>query len=148
MSYKVLFNSFSDSYNETHGWENDATLWLYSSEEKRWFCHSENEDVYDLITDFSVYGYLDKSILVTHGWAAPYDQDENIPPSQHEYKKRVRLFLYLEQETLVNAYILMGESLHEVSENCQGLMADAVRTNISKIKSYVKNQNSSAKEVF
>lgn len=133
-----LFKIFSIDYCSTHGWDSPASVWEWDSSNIQWRSFVEDKgNPYELIPALAVLGYHNKSMLVVHGWASPYTEGQPMSsPSLHPEKLRVRAFTYLQKETIITAYQIMGEDITEVSTQPQGGLIDELISTVNIIKNY------------
>ncbi len=126
--HKSILNKSQDSsYTYLYGIDisnNDITL-----------LSSGKTDPYDLIAQPSTktyYDIYDMICFVFSGWAAPYDTDLNIPPSQHPEAKRVVLTNYMSHvnKGIIAAMDVDGqnETIWEYDQNTRGNLKDALET--------------------
>jgi hypothetical protein len=96
---------------------------------------SENEDVYELLADYSSVIKLipyDGFGIITVGWAAPIKQDEeineDIRPSQHPERTRVRLFVYCDKQGNVSSSVRFkdGREMQYDENQATGSLKDAM----------------------
>ena len=141
-----IFHAFSDCYTKTNGWDSPASVWYWDDDQSKWECVEQSyQDPYDLIPMLVVHGYHGKSMYVVHGWAAPYQEPdpytgESTRPSQHPERMRVRSFTYLNGETILNSYQIMGKPIEEVETNPEGAIVDSIVLAMYKMKNYLANQ--------
>lgn len=96
---------------------------------------SENGDVYELLNDKASIKALaehDQVLVATCGWASPVENDEGdeIPPSAHPKRRRVRLACYLSDEGVASVLRFSDEPDNTVTDegNARGSLADALET--------------------
>lgn len=137
-----IFHAFSDCYTKTNGWDSPASVWFWDDDQSEWQCVEDTYgDPYDLIPTLVVHGYHGKSMYVVHGWAAPYEEtDEYTRPSQHPEKMRVRSFTYLNGESILNSYQIMGQPIEEVQMNPEGAIVDNILYGIGEMERYLNNK--------
>ena len=93
----------------------------------------ENGDIYEMLqepsADMLVSAYDGFGVL-TSGWAAPvtHDDEDEIAPSKHPERVRVRLFSYCDNEGEVHSSIRFGDGRETVYDENQarGSMRDAM----------------------
>lgn len=141
MKHSTMFEKFSEIYDEFHTWDNIPSLWVSSKDSFDWTCVEENLDTYDLLVSLAAYSIYGKAILVTHGWAAPLIDNSDIPPSQSPDKKRVRIYLFVEDDNFISGYQHQGDCVISVSNEAQGNIVDTTRKYIKQAKVYLNNQN-------
>lgn len=94
----------------------------------------DNTSVADLLT---VYGHI---AVATTGWAAPIakgDEPDDIAPSQHKDRRRVRLIVVADKDSMVSA-LRFSDSPDEVitdEGSAIGALADAIREATNKAPS-------------
>jgi len=74
-------------------------------------------------------------VLVSHGWAAPADEHENdVAPSEHPEKRRVRLTIVIEGlDRMTSVIRFPGEDETLVEQDCRGDLRDAIESRILDI---------------
>ena len=139
-----VFNSFSSEYTKTNGWDSPASVWFWNEDSSQWNSIEESyEDPYDLIPAVAIHGYHGAAMFVVHGWAAPYNENEDYTrPSKHPERMRVRSFTYVSGENILNSYQIMGKPIEEVDVNPEGAIVDTIVLAIHKMKNHL------AKEVY
>jgi len=93
----------------------------------------ENGDIYEMLqepsADMLVSAYDGFGVL-TSGWAAPIanDDEDNVAPSKHPERVRVRLFSYCDNKGQVHSSIRFGDGRETVYDENQarGSMRDAM----------------------
>lgn len=80
---------------------------------------SDNNDVYNLISEIPMFAKsvsnYDMLSILTAGWAAPVnnDQDDNIPPSEHKDRRRVRIAMVGNTSTQYSAIMAFDDQTDE-----------------------------------
>lgn len=80
---------------------------------------SDNNDVYNLISEIPMFAKsvsnYDMLSILTAGWAAPVnnDQDDNIPPSEHKDRRRVRIAMVGNTSTQYSAIMAFDDQADE-----------------------------------
>ena len=94
---------------------------------------SKNGDVYELLSDKESVKALadyDQVLVATCGWASPVEQDgdDEIPPSAHPKRRRVRLACYLSDEGVASVLRFSDTPDETVTDegNAKGSLADAL----------------------
>lgn len=94
---------------------------------------SKNGDVYELLSDKASVKALadyDQVLVATCGWASPVekDGDDEIPPSVHPKRRRVRLACYLCDEGVASVLRFSDTPDETVTDEgkAQGSLADAL----------------------
>jgi hypothetical protein len=123
----ILNKSQSSSYTYLYGIDisnNDITL-----------LSSGKTDPYELVGQPSTKTYFDiydMICFVFSGWAAPYDTELDVPPSEHPEAKRVLLANYMSHESkgIISAMDIVGqnETIWEYSQATRGPLKDALET--------------------
>ena len=101
-----------------------------------------NSDVYELLsnedvsTDLSKYDNIAIAV-VTYGWAAPLSDDDEgneVPPSQHKDKKRVRVFASACEHGSRETFLRFEQAPDavDIQNGGTGSMADAISALITK----------------
>ena len=103
-----------------------------------------NRDVYDLLDDDDVATDLSKADnisigVLTYGWAAPIidgEEPSDIPPSQHEDRKRVRVLVTACDHGKFLTFLRFeaDPDAVETQGGGEGSMADAIQQLINKIQ--------------
>ena len=95
---------------------------------------SSNGDVYRLLKDENVLEALTafkepRFIVVTCGWASPLNKsDEDVAPSQHPDRKRVRLSLAVDDKNIISVIRFKDDKGNPQTEtNGSGTLADQCR---------------------
>ena len=101
---------------------------------------AEHGDVYELIDapTSAIVRMFDAAVVLTCGWAAPIDRsrdndehdkdDENLPPSQHPQRRRVRLVVVVGDQG-VGSVLRFADTPKEIvtdAGSARGSLADAV----------------------
>jgi len=96
---------------------------------------SENGDVYELLRDKESVTALakhDQVLVATCGWAAPVenDGDDEIAPSVHPKRRRVRLACFLSDDGVASVMRFSDTPDETVTDegNAKGSLADALET--------------------
>ena len=84
-------------------------------------------------------------MYVVHGWAAPYEDPDPYTgqpsrASQHPERMRVRSFTYLNGETILNSWQIMGQPIEQVDHTPEGAIVDNIVLAIYKMKNYLANK--------
>jgi hypothetical protein len=96
---------------------------------------SENSDIYDLLESDEVATQLDESdlavLVVTTGWASPRtnDDEDDVRPSEHPKRRRVRLSIYANRLGEVASIIRFEDDPNEITTDegkATGSLADAI----------------------
>lgn len=96
---------------------------------------SEHADIYDLLESDEVATQLDKSdlavLVVTTGWASPRtkEDDDEMRPSEHPERRRVRLSIYANRLGEVASIIRFEDDPNEIvtdEGSATGSLADAI----------------------
>ena len=98
---------------------------------------SENTDIYDLLESDEVATQLDQSnlavLVVTTGWASPRskdkDDEDDVRPSEHPERRRVRLSIYANRLGEVASIIRFEDDPNEIvtdEGSATGSLADAI----------------------
>lgn len=80
---------------------------------------SDNSDVYNLISEIPMFAQsvsnYDMLSILTAGWAAPVnnDEDDNIPPSEHKDRRRVRIAMVGNTSTQYSAIMAFDDQTDE-----------------------------------
>lgn len=80
---------------------------------------SDHGDVYNLISEIPMFAKsvsnYDMLSILTAGWAAPVnnDQDDNIPPSEHKDRRRVRIAMVGNTSTQYSAIMAFDDQTDE-----------------------------------
>lgn len=91
---------------------------------------TESQDVYEMLEDdlaATVSKVSDYTAIVTCGWAAPVDND--LPPSQHSKRRRVRLVLFADHSSIASVVRFEDEPDEAVVADesaAHGALANAV----------------------
>jgi hypothetical protein len=103
-----------------------------------------NRDVYDMLDDDDVANTLANADniafgVLVYGWAAPMTDDEtenDVPPSQHKDKKRVRVLITACEHNKFVTFIRFEHNpdTADVQTDGEGSMADAISALIKKIQ--------------
>lgn len=102
-----------------------------------------NRDVYDLLDDDDLATSLSKADnisvgVLTYGWAAPIQDDEDfdVPPSQHKDRKRVRVLITACDHGKFVTFLRFESDPDtvETQGGGEGSMADAISALITKIQ--------------
>ena len=95
---------------------------------------SSNGDVYNLLKDENVLEALTafkepRFIVVTCGWASPLNKsDEDLAPSQHPDRRRVRLSLAVDDKNIISVIRFKDDKGNPQTEtNGSGTLADECR---------------------
>lgn len=96
---------------------------------------ADNGDVYDLLSDeysLSVAKDSEYIAVLTCGWAAPVtsdDDDNEMPPSQHPQRRRVRLVIVANPKGVASILRFSDDRDNIVTDegNARGSLADAVQ---------------------
>ena len=110
----------------------------------------DGPDVYDILSkaiDESLGNVWDHMAVYTEGWAAPNDNDNNIPPSQHPERVRVKLvcFVHKNEKKFIESIISFeDEEKLEYNSEGQGQLAKALLLIYSK----TKNENINNKQFY
>jgi hypothetical protein len=95
---------------------------------------SEHGDVYKLLKDENVLEALTafiepRFIIVTCGWASPLgNDDEDVRPSQHSQRRRVRLSLAVDDKNIISVIRFKDDKGNPQTEtNGSGTLADQCR---------------------
>jgi len=90
----------------------------------------KNKDVYTLLFEDKIAEGLvpyTKFAVVTCGWAAPLETDEDVPPSLHSQKRRVKLTILCDNGKLYSALSFKGEKEITIDEgNAKGDLREAM----------------------
>ena len=109
-------------------------------------------DIYELLDTTSVadlltvYGHI---AVATTGWAAPNrdgDEQDDIAPSQHKDRRRVRLIVVADKDSMVSA-LRFSDSPDEVitdEGSAIGALADAIREGIEERKAIKSEEKEGA----
>lgn len=96
---------------------------------------TSNGDVYELLESKKAIEGLainEQVCLATCGWAAPVDDDgdDEIAPSQHPKKRRVRLCIFVNDEGVASVLRFQDDEDNPITDdgNAEGSLADAVST--------------------
>ena len=137
-----IFHAFSDCYTKTNGWDSPASVWFWDNDQSEWQCVEQSyEDPYNLLPTLVVHGYHGISMLVVHGWAAPFNEgEEYIRPSQHPEKIRVRAFTYVNNKTILTSHQVMGEPITEIDDSPEGAIVDNILYGIGEMERYLNNK--------
>ena len=97
---------------------------------------SENTDIYDLLESEEVATQLDNSdlavLVVTTGWASPRTKDtddDEVRPSEHPQRRRVRLSIYANRLGEVASIIRFEDDPNKIvtdEGSATGSLADAI----------------------
>jgi len=94
---------------------------------------SQNGDVYELLSDKASVKALadyDQVLVATCGWASPVEQDgdDEIAPSEHPKRRRVRLACFLNDEGVASVLRFSDTPDETVTDegNARGSLADAL----------------------
>jgi hypothetical protein len=123
-SVKDIFTEFYPVYDHEHGWDHDALA--FTRINGTWVVAAEDQSPYDLIVPFVYHGMDGVSMLTMHGWAAGLD-DSNVPPSQRPDKRRMRLYILMQEGTCHTAIAWQDTAEFEImNEPGAGALADAI----------------------
>lgn len=97
-----------------------------------WSKIDSQPDVYDLMASENAPSCKDYQIiaLLTSGWAAPMDEDDNTPPSKHPLRKRVYLSLIGNNPDQISSVVDMegeDEIMYEYNNGSGFLMESFIR---------------------
>ena len=114
----------------------NKTAKLYLDEFDKLKLISENADIYDLLESDDVATQLDESdlavLVVTTGWASPRSKDgddDEMRPSEHPKRRRVRLSIYANRLGEVASIIRFEDDPTEIvtdEGSATGSLADAI----------------------
>lgn len=120
----------TDSYDDMNG---SHIYYRNSTTDNKWSVQKEQCDPYDDLFLFAQLGTEPESeaMMVQYGWASPIQAD--LAPSDHPMRRRVRVFLYLNNSGFAIAMRLDGDSI-QVDDNheAEGPLAEALRFAIEK----------------
>lgn len=93
-----------------------------------------HSDIYDLLDGTDVADYLtvySHIAVATTGWASPLTDDEvanDVPPSQHKDRRRVRLIVVADKESMVSALRFSDNAEEVITDEGKaiGSLADAI----------------------
>lgn len=89
-----------------------------------------HSDIYDLLDGTDVADYLtvySHIAVATTGWASPTD-DSDVPPSQHKDRRRVRLIVVADKDSMVSALRFSDNAEEVITDEGKaiGSLADAI----------------------
>jgi hypothetical protein len=123
-SVKDIFAEFYPVYDHEHGWDHDALV--FTRINGTWVVAAEDPSPYDLLVPFVYHGMDGVSMLTMHGWAAPND-DTSDRPSLHPGKRRMRLYIQMNQGVCHCAIAWQDTDEFEIMhEPGAGALADAI----------------------
>jgi len=113
------------------------TAKIYQDEFDKLKLISEKSDIYDLLESEEVATQLDESdlavLVVTTGWASPRskekDDKDDVRPSEHPERRRVRLSIYANRLGEVASIIRFEDDPNEIvtdEGSATGSLADAI----------------------
>lgn len=126
--------------NDTQiGYETKQALLYSVTQYGEYTVEATHGDVYELLESddsVAVAKASDFIALVTCGWASPItdDDDEEVAPSQHPKRRRVRLFVLASRQGVASVLRFSDEPDSIVTDEGQatGSLADAVHTLFAK----------------
>ena len=94
----------------------------------------KNGDVYELLEDGCIPDYLtvySHIAVATTGWASPIkegDEDNDVPPSQHKDRRRVRLVVLADKDSMASVLRFSDEPDRVITDEGKalGALADAI----------------------
>lgn len=94
----------------------------------------------------------DHMCIVTHGWAAPFT-DNDVPPSKHPEKKRVSVYVFISSDQSMSTVLSMQEEEPIYDTSGTGNMSDAIKAiylkrNIKNNTLYLGLQHESDEDLF
>lgn len=123
-----------------------ASLWLLNDNNKIKSV-KENRDVYDLLDDFDTLESIKDCAsftILTAGWAAPINEtNDDMPPSQHPEKRRVRLIVHATEFGVASVMRFKDKANEIVTDDgkARGSLAEAVMDLMDKkINYYIKRE--------
>jgi hypothetical protein len=123
-SVKDIFAEFDPVYYHEHGWDHDALV--FTRINGTWVVAAEDLSPYDLLAPFVYHGMDGVSMLTMHGWAAGLN-DSDVPPSQRPDKRRMRLYIQMNQGVCHCAVAWQDTDEFEIMhEPGAGALADAI----------------------
>lgn len=137
-----VFNIFELEYELNDGEMNGSSLWIRNDgTNDKWALHGEGVDPYDDMRWFVACGAPKhhEAMMVVHGWASPVQAD--LAPSDHPMRKRVRLFIYMNEGNHDYAMRLEGEPLEHQGTDGQGLLHDAIVQAVNEYNSKTGDNN-------
>ena len=126
-----LFEATEKPYNPIH-----STLWVM--ENKTMTEVADYSDVYNMLDSKEAKKLATKFgtiTVVTAGWAAPLETDEDCPPSEHSQRRRVRLAITATKNGVASV-LRFSDTPDEIITDegtAKGSLADAI-TNLFKTK--------------
>ena len=123
-SVKDIFAEFYPVYDHEHGWDHDALV--FTRINSTWVVAAEALSPYDILPELVYHGMDGVSIMTMHGWAAPLD-DTDVPPSKRADKRRMRLYILMQEGTCHTAIAWQDTAEFEImNEPGAGALADAI----------------------
>ena len=132
----TTFNNatLAEAYNNMHDDMNgDAEIWIHGN--NGWTVTPFiSSDPYSLLDMFALLGQQGETAIIMHGWAAPVDECDDLKPSQHPSRRRMRLYIHLYERELQLA-IQWGDTneIEIMPEEAQGFMAEAIQDAIDNL---------------
>lgn len=120
---------FDKMFETRFDWDAQHTVWMRDLETGGWTLLSTKDDPADLISYAVSSSVYSQSVLVLHGWAAPVN-DDDIAPSKHPGRMRVRLYIHIDNGEVAVASRFVGKEVvlmdHPMEGHFMGLIRDAI----------------------
>ena len=126
-----IFNDLKDKVsNETQAYG----IYVSPTEEIECVHLVTSSDVYVMaeeLVNTSFPDLWDHILIVTHGWASPYTE-EDVPPSKHPERKRVSVYSTVSSDQTIATVLYLHDEEPFYDTTGTGNMADAIRNIYSK----------------
>lgn len=141
---KEMFAEFDNMLDNRLDGMNGGSCWYRSLETNDWTLVCESEDPLELITKAVYAGIFCEGMIVVHGWAAPYNPEEEYTrPSLSPERTRVRVLTYINDSDFTVATRMGNDDIKVMDDPGEGKMIEAIREAIQYAHDEVFNKANS-----